>query len=184
MSTQLTLKVGERDHVLGSSVAAVTLVEYGDYECPYCGAAYPIVKSVARRLGSELRFVFRNFPLRDLHPHAELAAEAAEAAAAQGGFWQMHDTMFENQGDLSGAALVRYAASAVPDPRRWATDMHERRFNARVREDLASGERSGVRGTPTFFINGILHEAGYDEVSLLRGIEAALECRPSALDAS
>jgi protein-disulfide isomerase len=184
MFTQLTLEVGERDHVSGSNRAAVTLVEYGDYECPYCGAAYPIVKSVARRLGPELRFVFRNFPLRDMHPHAELAAEAAEAAGAQGGFWKMHDTMFENQGDLSGGALVRYAAGAVPDPRRWATDMHERRFNSRVREDLASGARSGVRGTPTFFINGVLHEAGYDEVSLLLGIEAALERRPLRVEAS
>lgn len=175
MSNRLTLQVGERDHVLGSSRAPVTLVEYGDFECPYCGAAYPIVKSVARRLGPELRFVFRNFPLRELHPHAELAAEAAEAAGAQGVFWKMHDLMFEHQSDLSGGALVRYAAIAVPDPQRWVVDMHERSFNARVREDLASGARSGVRGTPTFFINGVRHDAAYDEVSLILALEDALD---------
>ena len=175
MFTQLTLEVGERDHVLGSSHAPVTLVEYGDFECPYCAAAYPIVKSVARRLGPELRFVFRNFPLRQLHPHAELAAEAAEAAGAQGAFWEMHDMMFEHQSDLSGGALVRYAARAVPDPGRWVTDMHQRSFNARVREDLASGARSGVRGTPTFFINGERHDAGYDEFSLMLAIQEALD---------
>ena len=184
MTTRLTLEVGERDHFLGSSRAPVTLVEYGDFECPYCGAAYSIVKSVAQRLGPELRFVFRNFPLRELHPHAELAAEAAEAAGAQGAFWEMHDLLFENQADLSGSALLRYAASAVPDPQRWAADMHQRSFNARVREDLASGARSGVRGTPTFFINGLRHDAAYDEISLMLAIEAALDPTCSPRDGS
>jgi protein-disulfide isomerase len=181
MSTQLTLEVAERDHVLGPSHALVTLLEYGDFECPYCAAAFPSVKAVARRLGPELRFVFRNFPLRELHPHAELAAEAAEAAGAQGAFWAMHDMLFEHQSDLSGGALVRYAARAVPDTDRWIADMHQRTFNARVREDLASGARSGVRGTPTFFINGVRHEGAYDELSLMFAIQEALDA--SALTA-
>jgi protein-disulfide isomerase len=126
-------------------------------------------------MGPELRFVFRNFPLRELHPHAELAAEAAEAAGAQGAFWEMHDMLFEHQSDLSGGALVRYAARAVPDPERWVADMHERSFTARVRADLAGGVRSGVRGTPTFFINGVRHEAGHDEFSLMLALQEALD---------
>jgi protein-disulfide isomerase len=173
----LAVPVGPRDHILGSHQAPITLVEYGDYECSYCGAAYPIVKSLVRRLGPDLCFAFRNFPLREVHAHAELAAESAEAAGAQGVFWEMHDLLFENQNDLTCGALVRYAATAVPDAMRWASDMQERRFSARVREDSATGSRSGVRGTPTFFINGVQHVGAFDEVTLLFAIEAAHEAR-------
>jgi protein-disulfide isomerase len=175
MTTYLVPPVGLRDHTFGSNQAGVTLVEYGDYECPYCAAAYPLVKSMLRRLGPELRFVFRNFPLWEVHPNAMLAAEAAEAAAAQGVFWEMHDLLFENQADLSGSALVRYAAQVLPDAMRWANDMQTRRFKARVRQDLASGARSGVRGTPTFFVNGLRYDDILDERSLLRSLETARE---------
>jgi protein-disulfide isomerase len=175
MTTYLTPPVGPHDHVLGSARARVTLVEYGDYECPYCGAMYPLVKSIISRLGPELRFVFRNFPLWEVHANALLAAEAAEAAAAQGVYWEMHDVLFRNQGDLSSGALVRYAAAVVPDPMRWASDMQIGSLKARVREDRASGARSGVNGTPTFFVNGFRHDGGLDEASLLIALETALE---------
>lgn len=174
MPNVLSMEVDERDHVLGEKQARVTLVEYGDYECPHCAHAYPIVKAVRRRFSDELRFVFRNFPLTELHPHAELAAEAAEAAGAQGAFWAMHDLLFEHQDDLSGAGVTRYARAVVRDHARWLSDMQVRRFNARVREDSTSGLRSGVRGTPTFFVNGLRHEAAYDEASLTAAIRAAL----------
>lgn len=169
--------VTPRDHVRGAAHAPITLVEYGDYECSYCGAAYPIVKAVTRRLEPSVRFVFRNFPIRELHAHAELAAEAAEAAAVQGAFWPMHDLLFENQTELSFKSLVHYASRVVPDPMRWMTDMERRGFNGRVREDLASGARSGVRGTPTFFVNGVKHDGPVDERSLLLVIEAKLGLR-------
>jgi protein-disulfide isomerase len=177
MTTYLTPPVGPRDHVFGSARARVTLVEYGDYECPYCGATYPLVKSIIRRLGPDLLFVFRNFPLWEMHENALLAAEAAEAAAAQGVFWEMHDQLFSNQSDLSSGALVRYAAAVVPDPMRWASDMQMGSLKARVQQDRASGDRSGVHGTPTFFVNGFRHDGGLDEASLLMALETAIESR-------
>jgi protein-disulfide isomerase len=170
MTSRLILAVGADDHVQGAFDAPATLVEYGDFECSYCGAAYPIVKAVVRELGTKLRFVFRNFPLLDLHPHAALAAEAAEAAGAQGGFWEMHDLLFENQGDLSARALVRYANRAVRDPARWALDVQRHAFAARVRDDFTSGLESGVQGTPTFYINGSRHDGAADAESLLSAL--------------
>jgi protein-disulfide isomerase len=174
MTNRLFLTVSDRDHVQGALDAPVTLVEYGDFECPYCGAAYATVKSVVRELGAKLRFVFRNFPLSEMHPHAALAAEAAEAAGVQGGFWKMHDLLFENQEDLSGHALVRYANRAVQDPSRWALDVHRHAFVARVQDDLTSGVESGVQGTPTFYINGWRHDGPFDASSLLSALEQAL----------
>ena len=120
---RLTQPVSERDHVQGPPTAPVTLVEYGDYECPYCGAAYPIVKEVKRRLGDRLRFVFRNFPLGNMHPHAEHAAEAAEAAAAQGKFWEMHDELYEHQRALDDAQLEGYAGAVGLDVERFDREM-------------------------------------------------------------
>jgi protein-disulfide isomerase len=172
MST-LTLPVGERDHAQGPADAPVTLVEYGDYECPSCGGAYPIVKGLQRRLGSRLRFVFRNFPLNEMHPHAEAAAEAAEAAGAQGKFWEMHDLLFENQEALEVDSLATYARQAGVEAKRWLHDLERRAFMERVREDFMSGARSGVNGTPTFFINGHRHDDSFDEATLLRALEAA-----------
>jgi protein-disulfide isomerase len=170
----LTLEVGDRDHVQGRADAPVTLVEYGDYECPHCGRAYPIVKAVQHHLGAALRFVFRNFPLREVHPHAEAAAEAAEAAGAQGKFWQMHDALFENQSALGFAQLARYAESLAVDSARWTRDMEQGLYRRRVQEDFTSGVRSGVQGTPTFFINGRRHDAAFDERTLLAALEAAI----------
>lgn len=170
---QLTPPVGERDHIQGPASAPVTLVEYGDYECPYCGAAYPIVKEVQRRLGHRLRLVFRNFPLNNAHPHAEHAAEAAEAAAAQGKFWEMHDFLYEHQDALGDEQLEEYAAAVGLDVERFDTEMENQVYTPRVREHFMSGARSGVNGTPTFFINGRRHNGSYDLETLLAAIEAA-----------
>jgi protein-disulfide isomerase len=169
----LTPPVSERDHVLGPASAAVTLVEYGDYECPFCGAAYPIVKEVLRISGPEVRFAFRNFPLSQVHPHAERAAEAAEAAGAPGKFWQMHDLLYEHQRALDDQHLLTYAARLGLDVRRFAQDLTDRAHAGRVREDFLSGVRSGVNGTPTFFINGVRHDGSYDLETLLAAVAAA-----------
>jgi protein-disulfide isomerase len=169
----LTLAVGERDHAQGPATAPVTLVEYGDYECPHCGRAYPIVKEVQRQLGDRLRFVFRNFPLSQSHPHAEHAAEAAEAASAQGKFWEMHDSLFEHQRALDDHHLVSYAEQLHLDAPRFERDLTEHHFAPRVREDFLSGVRSGVNGTPTFFVNGRRHDDSFDVDTLVAAITAA-----------
>lgn len=166
--------VGANDHVQGPAKAPVTLLEYGDYECPYCGEAYPVVKAVQERLGDQVRFVFRNFPLAEAHPHAEHAAEAAEAAGAQGKFWQIHDLLYENQDALDDDDLVRYARALHLDVPRFVKEMKESVYIERVREDFSSGVRSGVNGTPTFFINGERHDGPFDLESLLAAIEEAV----------
>ncbi len=158
---RLTPPVGELDHDAGPADAPVTLVEYGDYECPYCGMAYPIVKAAQRELGSQLRFVFRNFPLAEIHPHARHAAQAAEAAAAQGKFWEMHDMLFEHQRALEDADLVRYAEMLELDAERIARELEAGTYAKRVRDDFRSGVRSGVNGTPTFFVNGERYEGSW-----------------------
>jgi protein-disulfide isomerase len=174
--------VGERDHVIGPANAPVTLVEYGDYECPYCGAAHPIVKEVRRRMGNAMRFAFRHFPLTRVHPHAERAAEAAEAAGAQGKskFWQMHDMLYEHQDALDDEYLEIYAATIGLDVERFARELLSGVHAPRVREDFLSGVRSGVNGTPTFFINGRRHEGSYDLETLLLAINSQLSAVGSA----
>ena len=172
--TALTMPVDdERDHIQGPANAAVTLVEYGDYECPYCGAAYPIVKEVQARMGDRLRFVFRNFPITTSHPHAEQAAESAEAAAAQERFWEMHDVLYENQRHLGDDHLLSYAEQLGLDVERFGKELAEHVHAARVREDFMSGVRSGVNGTPTFYINGLRHDDSYELETLLDALEAA-----------
>jgi protein-disulfide isomerase len=170
---RLSLPVSRRDHAQGPEEAPVTLVEYGDYECPYCGRAHPIVKRVQERLGDALRFVFRNFSLREIHPHAQHAAEAAEAAAAQGRFWEMHDYIFEHQRALSDRDLREYAALLGLDQERFDRELTSHVHAARVRQDFSSGVRSGVNGTPTFFINGVRHEGQWDEEALIAALETA-----------
>jgi predicted DsbA family dithiol-disulfide isomerase len=165
--------VEDRDHALGLATAPVTLVEYGDYECPYCGRMHPVVKELRERLGDRLRFVFRHFPLDSVHPQARRAAEAAEAAAAQGRFWEMHDLLYENQDDLGDEALRRYATRLGLDPERFDGDLEERAHAPRVREDRFGGERSGVEGTPTFFVNGVRYEGSHDLEALLEAVEDA-----------
>jgi protein-disulfide isomerase len=172
----LTLPVSEdRDHIQGPAEAAVTLVEYGDYECPYCGAAYPIIKEVQERMGERLRFVFRNFPISTSHPHAEQAAEAAEAAATQGRFWQMHDLLYENQQRLGDEDLRAYAEQLGLELESFVQELAEHAHANRVREDFMSGVRSGVNGTPTFYINGSRHDDSYDVETLLAALERAAE---------
>ena len=173
-TASLTLPVSQRDHQQGPATAPVTLVEYGDYECPFCGKAYPIVKEIQRRLGNRLRFVFRNFPLTQSHPHAEHAAEAAEAAAVQEKFWEMHDYLFEHQQALDDGHLVQYAVALNLDEETFKREMTEHVHTNRVREDFLSGVRSGVNGTPTFFINGVRHDDSYALETLLAAIEAAM----------
>jgi len=162
-----------RDHIQGPTEAAVTLVEYGDYECPYCGAAYPIIKEVQSRMGERLRFVFRNFPITTSHPHAEQAAETAEAAATQGRFWQMHDLLYENQKRLRDPDLRDYAERLSLDVERFDKELAEHVHAARVREDFMSGVRSGVNGTPTFYINGTRHDDSYDVETMVAALERA-----------
>ena len=174
---RLTLPVGARDHAEGPADAPVTLVEYGDYECPHCGRAYPVVKEVQKRLGSKLRFVFRNFPLSESHPHAQHAAEAAEAAGAHGYFWEMHDALFEHQRALDDRHLVEYAASVGVDPTAFEQELRAHTHKARVREDFSSGVRSGVNGTPTFFINGVRFDDSWDPDTLTAALEAAARPR-------
>jgi protein-disulfide isomerase len=170
----LVLPVSDRDHIKGPKTAPVTLVEYGDYECPYCGQAYYVVKELEQLMGKRMRFVFRNFPLTTVHPHAEHAAEAAEAAGAQGKFWEMHDCLFEHQQALDDVHLVAYATKLDLDVAQFSRDMAEHRLAGRVREDFLSGVRSGVNGTPTFFINGVRHAGGYDLDSMVAAIEEAI----------
>jgi protein-disulfide isomerase len=172
-SPRLSVPVSARDHVQGSADAPVTLLEYGDYECPYCGEAYPIVKALQKQLGSGVRFVFRNFPLGNMHPHATLAAEAAEVVGAHGKFWEMHDMLYEHQRALAEPDLVRYAEGLGVDARTFTAELRRPAYADRVREDFASGVRSGVNGTPTFYINGVRHNGSYDLEELLRAINHA-----------
>ena len=169
----LTPPVNTRDHVAGPPTAPLTLVEYGDFECPYCRQAFPIVKQVQQQLGKDLRFVFRHFPLTKVHAHAQHAAEAAEAAGAQGAFWQMHDRLFERQFALDAEHLIEYATELGLDADRLAGALAAGTYRAKVRDDFRSGVQSGVNGTPTFFINGVRHESGYDLDTLLTALNAA-----------
>ena len=172
-TAHLSMPVSERDHGEGTPAAPVTLVEYGDYECPYCGQAYPIVKAIQQRLGNRLRFVFRNFPLAQVHPHAEHAAEVAEAAAAQGKFSEMHDYLFEHQQALDDKHLDSYARAVGLNVPAFEAAMAAHTYQPRVREDFLSGVRSGVNGTPTFFINGVRFDGSWDEETLGAAVEAS-----------
>lgn len=169
---------GTRDHIQGSAGAPVTLVQYGDYECPYCGEAYPILKEIQARMGDRLRFVFRNFPISTSHPHAEHAAEAAEAADAQGSFWEMHDLLYERQQHLTDQDLHSYAEELGLDVERFDKEMEEHLHAPRVHEDFMSGVRSGVNGTPTFYIDGVRHDDSYEHDVLLDALERAAAVRP------
>jgi protein-disulfide isomerase len=169
----LTPPVNDRDHILGPPDAPLTLVEYGDYECRYCGMAYPIVESVRRRMGDGMRFVFRHFPLAQIHPHAQHAAEMAEAAGEREKFWQIHGMLFQNQHALDDRDLILYAAQ-IGIPPEWAVNvLRTHAFAPRVREHFLSGVRSGVNGTPTFFINGMRHDGEWDEASLFAAVQNA-----------
>jgi protein-disulfide isomerase len=169
----LATPVNENDHVLGPADAPVTLVEYGDFQCPYCRAAHFYLKNVLATMGDEMRFVFRHMPLTQVHPMAQLAAEAAEAAGAQGKFWPMHDAIYENQDLLSPALLVRLAQRLGLDMQRFTDDVESHRFVAKIKEDFMSAVRSGAAGTPTFFINGEKYEGSFDDESLIEALRFA-----------
>jgi protein-disulfide isomerase len=167
--SKLMSPIPGRDHIQGPIDAPIALLEYGDYECPYCGDAYPVVKAIQERLGERLCFAFRNFPLANAHPHAEHAAEAAEAAGMQGKFWEMHDTLYENQDALDDEHLAQYAADlglGADLMGEVVAGVHA----ARVREDFRSGARGGVNGTPAFFINGVRYDGTPDADALLTAL--------------
>jgi protein-disulfide isomerase len=173
--TALKIPVTSVDHAQGADTARVTLVEYGDYQCPYCGEAYPIVKAVQKRFGKELRFVFRNFPLNEMHPHAESAAETAEFAGAQGKFWKMHDLLYENQEKLGSALYGELAQSLGLSVSALRDALESGAYRGRIRDDFSGGVRSGVNGTPAFYINGKRHDDSFDLETLERAIRDILE---------
>jgi protein-disulfide isomerase len=162
----------DRDHIRGPARALVTIVEYGDFECPYCGQAEPVIRELLAGHG-DVRYVWRHLPLSDVHPHAQLAAEASEAAADQGRFWEMHDLLLRHQGNLLISDLTRYAADAGLDGARFSDHLARRAGAARVAEDVDSADLSGVSGTPTFFINARRHQGAYDIAALTAAVRAA-----------
>ena len=172
---KLTSPVSHRDHIQGKNTSPLTFVEYGDYECPYCGQAYPIIKEVQKHFGPKLRFVFRNFPVSQIHPHAQQAAEAAESAAAQIKFWEMHDYLYEHQQALDHKHLEKYASELELDLPKFKNDMMKHTYADRVRQDFISGVRSGVNGTPTFYINEIRYNGSWDLETLLETLGSAIK---------
>ncbi|MBV9573809.1 MAG: thioredoxin domain-containing protein [Acidobacteriales bacterium] len=178
---KLKVPVSAADHIQGPESAAVTLVEYGDYECPHCGHAYAIVKRIQKHFGKRLRFVFRNFPLAQIHPNAEAAAETAEFAGAHGKFWEMHDLLFENQGELGGPLFLELSEKLGLAAEPLEQALKDRTYRERVRADFSGGVRSGVNGTPTFFIGAQRHDAAFEYEDLVAAIEDAIA--PSALSA-
>jgi protein-disulfide isomerase len=171
---RLTVPISERDHVLGPASATATLVEYGDYECPFCGAAFEVVEELRRMFAHELLFAYRHFPLTQIHPHALDAAIAAEAAGLEGRFWEMHAMLFTHQDRLSVPDLIRYAEIVGVDATRFSEHLANATLETRVRADFLSGVRSGVNGTPTFFVNGVRHNGGWDLASLAATIRSEL----------
>jgi protein-disulfide isomerase len=167
----LTPPVTGRDHIQGFNDAPITLLEFGDYQCPYCGAAYPVVHQIQRNFGRKLRFIFRNFPLTQAHPYALIAAEAAEAAALQGKFWEMHDLLYENQDNLQPDLLLALAQKLGLDIPKFGAAIQSDDLKRRIKEDRQSGIHSGVNGTPCFFINGVR----YNDVPDLPSLRLALE---------
>jgi protein-disulfide isomerase len=165
--SKYTLPDSARDHIQGPIDAPISLLEYGDYECPVCGEVQPVVETILEMLGTNLCFAFRHFPLTNVHPHSEHAAEAAEAAGAQGRFWEMHDVLFENQHALDDESLAEYAAGLGLDARRVLDEISSHAYAQKIREDFRNGVRGGVNGTPTFFINGERYDGA-------RGLEPLL----------
>jgi len=170
----LKLPVGDRDHAQGPPDAPVTLVEYGDYECPFCAQAYPILKNVRKHFGTRLRFVYRNFPLSEIHPRATPAALVAETAALHGKFWEMHDLLFDHQERMSDADLAKYAAQLGIGSEAFLEGIQSEDVGRRVQEDFMGGVRSGVNGTPTFFLNGARYDGSWYYADLVAAIDAAI----------
>jgi len=175
----LKLSVAERDHVRGPTRAPVTLVEYGDFQCPFCGRAYWVLENLEARFPRDLRFVYRHFPLAEIHPLALPAAEAAEAAGSQGKFWEMHGTLFRNQPNFEPEDLIRYATDLDLYIDAFINDLETHRHLPKIREDFMGGVRSGVNGTPCLFINGERFNGPVEEQLLARAIDAARRNRYS-----
>jgi protein-disulfide isomerase len=173
--SKLSIPVTEKDHRQGNPDARCTLVEYGDYECPYCGQAYPVVKHLQKHFGDELQFVFRNFPLGELHPHAEHAAETAEFAAANGHFWEIHDLLYENQENLDDDSLLKLANKLHLSGDKLLEALEAGMYRSQVKADFSGGVRSGVNGTPTFFINGQRHDGSFDFHSMVAAIQQHID---------
>jgi protein-disulfide isomerase len=171
---KLKVPVGPADHTLGDEHAPVTLVEYGDYQCPFCGRAHPVVKAVRKHFGKQLRFVYRHFPLTQIHPMAEPAAETAEFAGANGRFWEMHDGLFENQDSLGLPLFAELAQTLKLSSEDLAGALESHEFLPKIKEDFMGGVRSGVNGTPTFFVNGYRYEGMFDFEDLVGAIDAEL----------
>lgn len=172
---QLTVPVSAVDHVLGPEHAPITVVEYGDFECPNCKQAAPAVKLLLERFAEQVRFAFRHNPLEEVHPHALMAAQAAECAGGQGQFWPMHDLLFENQLHLKPNQLRSYAERLPIDMARYTAEMDDQVYLQRIREQQRSGRDSGVRGTPTFFVNGRIHDVSFGIHSLFDAVQALLK---------
>ena len=171
--SELRFPITEHDHIIGPADAPVTLVEYGDYQCPHCQAAWPQVELVLKHFGSDLRYAYRHFPISTVHPLAKPAAETAEFAGAHGLFWEMHSALFANGHQLSGPTLGTLASRLGLDVAELQDALDRGTYAARVESDLAGGIRSGVNGTPCFFVNGERHDGAYDAMSLSAAIEAA-----------
>ncbi|MEV4135592.1 DsbA family protein [Dactylosporangium sp. NPDC049742] len=173
VSARLVVPVTERDHTLGPVDAPVTLVEYGDYQCPFCGSAHPIVRELLHRRQGTVRFAFRHFPLTNVHPLAEMAAEAAEAAGSKRRFWQMHDWLFEHQSQLDAMTILAGAEALGLDDEAVAGAIRSHQYLDKIRSDFVGGVHSGVNGTPTFFINGDRHDGGYSLAELEFAVDEA-----------
>jgi protein-disulfide isomerase len=171
---ELTVPVNATDHTIGPAHARVTVVEYGDFECPNCKQAAPVVKLILERFKGRIRFVYRHFPLEEVHPHALHAAEAAESAGAQGKFWPMHDLLFDDQSHLKLPQLRGHAERLQLDIPRYTAEMDDHVFLQRIREQIQSGRESGARGTPTFFINGKVQDVSFGMPLLFGAVETAL----------
>jgi len=172
--SKLKTAVSSKDHTQGNPQAPIELLEYGDYQCPFCGQAYPIIKNIQKKLGDNLKFVFRNFPLTEIHPHALNAAVASEAAALQNKFWEMHDHLFEHQDQLNDSSLISYAKQLKLDVEQFESDFEKPELIQKVDTDFESGVRSGVNGTPSFFINGEKYEGDWEEEPFLEYLESLL----------
>ncbi len=172
--SELRVPINEKDHFQGDLHAPIQLVEYGDYQCPYCGQAYGIVKNIQEKLGKNLLFVFRNFPLTEMHPHALTAAVASEVAAKHGKFWEMHDALYENQKNLSDSNIIQLAEEIGIDTEEFEKDFQNEEFVNKVQADFESGVRSGVNGTPSFYVNGKKYEDSWDYDSFISNLESLL----------
>jgi protein-disulfide isomerase len=172
--SELKIPVSSKDHIQGDENAPAVLVEFGDYQCPHCGHAYPVVKQVQKHFGKKLAFVYRNFPLNEIHPQAEMAAETAEYAGTKGKFWEMHDAIFENQRSLGLPMLMELADSMGISSKGLQESLASGEFTSRVKSDFMGGARSGVNGTPTFFINGERFDGMPDFEGLVEGIQEVI----------